>query len=222
MERSCQHIYACRQVPYLKKKGYKVISMDLRGFGRSQYYNKPDKPAEYTYERWAKDLGVILQWYDLQHVTLVGYSLGGAVAMRYMSGPHPRVENLVLVSAAGPNMHEEVPPPNDMRLAATRMGLGMFADMIGDFDGSDATFHKFIHLMLPAVKGFDLRDGTNEVEWIKNMFESASHPALIGGLNEMREKDITQGVRTISTPTRICYGLFDPFVLFAWANICTA
>ncbi|MGZ4903073.1 MAG: alpha/beta fold hydrolase [Halobacteriota archaeon] len=214
------HIDACRQVPYLKKKSYKVISMDLRGFGRSQYY-KPDKPAEYTYERWAKDLGVILQWYDLQHVTLVGYSLGGAVAMRYMSAPTPAYKPRARLCGR-PNMHEELPRPNDMRLAATRMGLGMFADMIGDFDGSDAAFHKFIHLMLPAVKGFDLRDGTNEVEWIKNMFESASHPALIGGLNEMREKDITQGVRTISTPTRICYGLFDPFVLFAWANICTA
>ncbi len=205
------------QVPYLKKKGYRVVAIDLRGFGDSWNPNQPQKAEEYTYETWANDLGTVLEKLDLHDVTLAGYSMGGAVAMQYMSGPHPRVEKLVLVSATGPNMQEDLPPPDDSRLKATCWGFEAFTVLIRDFEsvGSDKAFEKFTLLTFPTIQGVDLIGGTNDVQWIRDMFESASHQALVGGLTEMRNRDLTQGVSTISTPTIICHGLFDPFVPFA-------
>jgi len=88
------------QIPYLKNHGYHVVSIDLRGFGDSK-----NMPASYTYDTWANDLGKAIDKFERSDVTLVGYSLGGAIAMHYMaSHDNPPVTRLALVAAAGPYM----------------------------------------------------------------------------------------------------------------------
>lgn len=57
------------QVPSLKNNGYKVVAIDLRGFGSSKMV-----PGAYTYDVWANDLGVALDELHLQHVTLAGFT----------------------------------------------------------------------------------------------------------------------------------------------------
>jgi pimeloyl-ACP methyl ester carboxylesterase len=86
------------QIPYLTEHGYKAVAVDLRGFGNS------DKPvAVYDYDTWANDIGKVLEALDLQNVTLVGYSIGGAISMYYAATrSDPHVEKLALVAAAGP------------------------------------------------------------------------------------------------------------------------
>jgi len=60
------------QVPILRDAGYRVISYDRRGFGRS------DKPADgYEYDTLAADLAAVIEERDLKDVTLVGFSMGG-------------------------------------------------------------------------------------------------------------------------------------------------
>ncbi|MGA7075843.1 MAG: alpha/beta hydrolase, partial [Halobacteriota archaeon] len=212
------------QVPYLKQNGYEVVSIDLRGFGSSQYY-KFGKAAEYTYERWAKDLGLILQAYDLQQVTLVGYSMGGAVAMQYMLDSNWRVDKLVLIAATGPNMQETgLPfPPDDARLAATCVGLNTFAELIKKIDqvgsdqavkAADDAFEAFLRLTFPTIYLMDFADGIDGVKWLRKMFDSCSREALVGGLKQMHDVKIPLRVGTINTPTRICHGILDPFVPF--------
>ncbi|HBM59354.1 MAG TPA: alpha/beta hydrolase, partial [Citreicella sp.] len=60
------------QVAALQDAGYRVISYDRRGFGRS------DKPQSgYDYDTLAADLAGLLEDLDLRDVTLVGFSMGG-------------------------------------------------------------------------------------------------------------------------------------------------
>jgi non-heme chloroperoxidase len=60
------------QVPVLRDAGYRVITYDRRGFGRS------DKPRSgYTYDTLAEDLHTLLGALDVQDATLVGFSMGG-------------------------------------------------------------------------------------------------------------------------------------------------
>lgn len=200
------------QVPYLTEHGYQVVALDLRGFGRSQP-DKPDNQANYTYEQWADDLRTVISELNLKHVTLAGYSLGGAVVMRYMSDPHPCVEKLALIAATGPNMQANLPFPDNIRLQMTCSGLDIFADLIKYF-GKEVAFDHFMNFAFPTILDTDFIDRTNLVQWIKDMFDSASHQALIGGCKEIRTRNITQGVSTICTPTRICHGIPDPFVPF--------
>ncbi|MGZ4848611.1 MAG: alpha/beta fold hydrolase [Halobacteriota archaeon] len=109
-----------------KTTGFEVVTTDLVGFGKSQY--PPGAPAkEYTYERWAKDLNRIIQHYQLQDVSLVGYSMGGAVVVVHMMNYSGSVDRFVLIDAARPHIpHEEkkrLPLPDQANLDLTLVGI---------------------------------------------------------------------------------------------------
>jgi len=86
------------QFTELPKHGYRCIGIDLRGFGDS------DKPWDgYNYNSMADDVKAVLDTLNLQNVTLVGFSMGGAIAIHYIArhqGSH--ISKLVLLGAAAP------------------------------------------------------------------------------------------------------------------------
>jgi non-heme chloroperoxidase len=69
-----------KQVPALLAAGYRVITYDRRGFGKSS------QPATgYDYDTFAADLAVLLEHLDLRDATLVGHSMGTGEVTRYLS-----------------------------------------------------------------------------------------------------------------------------------------
>lgn len=61
----------------MQQAGYRVISYDRRGFGRS------DKPKSgFTYDTFTEDLHTVLGALDLDDATLVGFSMGGGEVAR--------------------------------------------------------------------------------------------------------------------------------------------
>lgn len=69
----------------LKNAGYRVVTYDRRGFGRS------DKPLTgCTYDTLTDDLHTLLEELDLNDVTLVGFSMGGGEVARYFRRANPR------------------------------------------------------------------------------------------------------------------------------------
>lgn len=88
------------QFNVLPSLGYRCIGVDIRGFGKS------DKPYEgYNYDRLSDDIRCVVEALKLHDFTLVGHSVGGAIATRYM-GRHNGygVSKLVLVGAAAPSL----------------------------------------------------------------------------------------------------------------------
>jgi pimeloyl-ACP methyl ester carboxylesterase len=83
-------------IPELARHG-RVIALDLPGFGRS---GKPRRA--YTAAFLARALDGFLGAIGVEHVRLVGHSLGGAVAARYALDYPGRVERLALIGAAVP------------------------------------------------------------------------------------------------------------------------
>ena len=78
--------------------GFRVVAPDLRGFGAS------DSPAfGYGYDQMAGDLYNIVASLNLSSFALAGFSMGGAVALRYMRlyGGYG-VKKLILFAAAAP------------------------------------------------------------------------------------------------------------------------
>src|SRR4030081_1557155 len=75
---------------------FTVIAPDLLGHGKS------DKPrADYSVAAYANGMRDLLSVLDIDHVTVVGHSLGGGVAMQFAyQFPH-LVERLILVAAGG-------------------------------------------------------------------------------------------------------------------------
>jgi len=69
-----------KQTASLLTAGYRVITYDRRGFGKS---SKPT--IGYDYDTFAADLDVILTSLDLSDVMLVGFSMGTGEVARYLS-----------------------------------------------------------------------------------------------------------------------------------------
>lgn len=86
------------QVPVLHAAGYRVITYDRRGFGRS------DKPLTgYSYECLTEDLRNLIKSLDLRDITLVGSSMGGGEIARYLSTyGADRVHSVVFASSVTP------------------------------------------------------------------------------------------------------------------------
>ncbi len=68
-----------RQERALLAAGYRVISYDRRGFGRSS-----QPTTGYDYDTFAADLNVLLEHLDLHDVILCGFSMGTGEVTRYL------------------------------------------------------------------------------------------------------------------------------------------
>jgi non-heme chloroperoxidase len=67
-----------KQVPALLSAGYRVITYDRRGFGKSS-----QPTTGYNYDTFAQDLRKLLTHLKLKNFTLVGFSMGGGEVARY-------------------------------------------------------------------------------------------------------------------------------------------
>src|SRR6266704_3850372 len=67
-----------KQVPVLLHAGYRVITYDRRGFGKS---SQPS--TGYNYDTFAEDLYKLVTQLDLRDFALVGFSMGGGEVARY-------------------------------------------------------------------------------------------------------------------------------------------
>ena len=68
-----------KQVPTLLSAGYRVITYDRRGFGKSS-----QPTTGYNYDTFAQDLHNLIKHLKLHNITLVGFSMGGGEVARYL------------------------------------------------------------------------------------------------------------------------------------------
>lgn len=84
------------QVQELLRRGYRPVAFDPRGGGFSAA-----EVGDYSYSQMAKDILHIVNTLRLHQFVLVGFSTGGAVALRYMNQCGGQgVKKLVLLAAA--------------------------------------------------------------------------------------------------------------------------
>ena len=75
---------------------YRIISIDLPGFGFSDTPNEP-----WTVNDYSEFLGEIIKYFTDERVILLGHSFGGRVAIKFCSTHPLSVEKIVLVDSAG-------------------------------------------------------------------------------------------------------------------------
>lgn len=101
-----------RDLPDTLMKKYRVVTYDLRGHGRSWV---PD--SGYSYRDHLNDLKWLLTELGLSQVTVLGHSLGGAVAIKYALNAPANVEALVLLAPHVVGYTDYVNWPNVYRTA---------------------------------------------------------------------------------------------------------
>ncbi|MGH3242592.1 MAG: alpha/beta fold hydrolase [Spirillospora sp.] len=87
-----------RQSRELIDAGFRVITYDRRGFGRSSKVG-----TGYDYDTFAADLNTLLETLDLRDVILVGFSMGTGELARYVKNHgHERVAKLAFLASLEP------------------------------------------------------------------------------------------------------------------------
>ena len=87
-----------KQVPALLNAGFRVITYDRRGFGKSS-----QPTAGYNYDTFAEDLHKLIRHLKLQDFTLVGFSMGGGEIARYLGKYGSKgVSKAVIISGVPP------------------------------------------------------------------------------------------------------------------------
>lgn len=185
------------QIGRLCSQGYRVVALDLRGFGES------DIPAfGYSYNHMATDLYNVVCSLSLKDFTLVGFSMGGAVALRYMNlYKEQGVKRLILLSAAAPCWTQRPGFPYGVTRA--------FADGLIRQASVDraALAHTFSYEQLFACPQSDCIKG-----WFQDIALSASGIGTIQAAVSLRDEDGRRDLGAVHVPTVVIHGGKDKIV----------
>ena len=188
----------------LINKNFRAIGITLRGFGKS------DKPYEaYNYDVHAADIKKVLKTLDVEDAVLVGFSMGGAIAIRYVSNyKSARVSKLVLAGAAAPiwTQREDF-PYNLPKTAVDDLIKQNFADrpkLLSDF------------AKIFSATETSLNEGIGI--WLNGIGLSASSYAMAQCLVALRDTDLRADLANITIPTLILHGKNDKICSFDLAG----
>lgn len=125
---------------------YRVISYDLEGHGLS-----PTRPSLTTLESYVEDLRDLLNVKDVRRATIIGWSLGGLIAMLFAEQNISLVEKLVLLGP-GPNPFPSAAAKMFLERAAAAREHGMEASGIAKAVAKAATSPQIDEVKLSAVR----------------------------------------------------------------------
>jgi pimeloyl-ACP methyl ester carboxylesterase len=179
----------------LIEKKYRVIGITLRGFGKS------DKPyGEYNYDIHALDIKRILNKLEITDAVLVGFSMGGAISIRFVSsdsGAH--VSKLVLVGAAAPIWTQRKNFPYNLPKSAVN-------DLIEqNYTDRPKLLSDFAKIF--SATETSLNEGISS--WLNGICLSASSYATAQCLIALRDTDLRSDMAKIKIPTVIMHGKKD-------------
>src|SRR3954447_2259768 len=78
-------------------RDHRVVTLDLRGHGESE---GPEDPSRYSLDRFAADLGNVLDALGIDSCRLLGHSMGGMIVRRFVLASPTRVDALVLMDTS--------------------------------------------------------------------------------------------------------------------------
>ncbi len=192
----------------LHNNGYRCIGIDLRGFGRS------DKPwAEYDYDVFADDIKQVLIALKLQGVTLVGFSMGGAIVMHYISKYFSElVSKVVFMGAAAPCFTKRADYPYGLEKSACDE---LISQSRRDRPKMAADFGKIF---------FRREDSQSQemARWLFSINMQASPYATIKCLETLRDADLRNDMQVVNQrnlPVAIFHGADDKICPFDFAKL---
>ncbi len=190
------------QAFHLASNGFRVITHDRRGHGRSsQPWDGNDM------DHYADDLAQLVQHLDLRNVSLFGFSTGGGEVARYV-GRHGtgRVARLGLISAVPPLMLRTQANPDGLPLDVFD---GLRAASIADRSKlyRDVASGPFFGFNRP---GSVPSQGMIDSFWMQGVM--AGHKNTYDCIAAFSATDFTEDLRRFDKPTLIVHGSDDQVV----------
>lgn len=179
--------------------GHRVLALDALGFGCSERVVAP----VYSLKRQARVVKEFLDLQGIARVSLIGHSLGGALAAQFTYDFPERVHKLVLVAAAVYMQIPEVPPL--LRLVPRSVPRGLM--------GLYAMLPHAVELGLATAYGDARRIDRDSIDFRGRPFRiRGAVDALLAMIGSPRETDLPAAVTEIKQPTLVIWGERDHLV----------
>lgn len=199
------HGWACsvysfrRNLAELAAAGFRVLTADLKGHGLS---DKPTAPGEYDPEALSAHVLEILDALDVGRATLVGHSMGGALALDVAMREPERVCRLALFSSVGLG---EAGLIGALRLLTPRALGALYPHVVRRW---------MVPLVLRAAYGrrggFSPRDV--DEYWAPTQFPEAVYAARAEAHEFVWSPVPAERLRTLACPALVVFGTRDRFV----------
>jgi non-heme chloroperoxidase len=189
------------QLDDLVNAGLRVIKYDRRGFGKS---GKPWGP--YDYDTLTEDLNAIMEQLDLRDAVLVGFSMGGGEAVRYISRyGTARVSKLVLISAVTPYLAKSSDNPDGV-------DESVFAEMMTEMKEDRIKFLDDFGKKFFGVTMVNHPVSTPLLEYYRMLASVAAPRATQQCALAFAQTDFRRDIEAINVPTLIIHGDEDKTV----------
>ena len=200
-----------KQVPVLLDAGYRVITYDRRGFGKSS-----QPTTGYNYDAFAEDLHELISHLKLHDFCLVGFSMGGGEVARYLGKYGSKgASKAVIISGVPPYLLKTADNPEgvdgsvfagiEKAVAADRYAF--FTEFFKNFYNTDVFLGKRVSEQV--VQG----------SW--NVAASASATASLACVPTWHE-DFREDLARIDVPTLVIQGDADRILPIAATGLRTA
>ena len=200
-----------KQVPVLLDAGYRVITYDRRGFGKSS-----QPTTGYNYDTFAEDLHNLLAKLKLRDFTLVGFSMGGGEVARYIGKYGSKgVSKAVIISGVPPYLLKAADNPEGVD-ACVFAGIekAVVADRYAFFTSFFQNFYNTDLLL-----GKRVSKETVQASW--NIAAGASATASLACVPTWHE-DFRQDLARIDVPTLVIQGEADRILPITASGLRTA
>jgi non-heme chloroperoxidase len=181
------------QMAALSEQGFRCVAYDRRGHGRSS-----DPGRGYDFDTLADDLAAVLEALDLHDVTLVGFSMGGAEIIRYVTRHGTaRVGRLVSIAPTTPLMMRRPDNPQGFDEA-------VLEDLHRAFE------QDFPQWVEENARPFVLPETSQAtIEWVKSMALKTSLKAVIDCHRMLVREDFRAELKAIDLPVLVIQGDAD-------------
>jgi non-heme chloroperoxidase len=181
------------QMMALVEQGFRCIAYDRRGHGRSS-----DPGRGYDFDTLADDLAAVLDALDLHDVTLVGFSMGGAEIVRYVTRHGTaRIGRLVSIAPTTPLVMRRPDNPQGFDEA-------VLEDLHRAFE------QDFPQWVEENARPFVLPETSQAtLEWVKGMALQTSLKAVIDCHRMLVREDFREELRAIDLPVLVIQGDAD-------------
>jgi pimeloyl-ACP methyl ester carboxylesterase len=183
---------------------FRVIGITLRGFGQS---SKPY--GLYDYDVHARDIKKVLDRLDIKKAVLGGFSMGGPIAIRYISlykGAH--ITKLALFGAAAPIWTQRKDFPYNLPVKAVDALIKL------NFKDRPKLLSDFAKIFSATPTSLNKGIGS----WLNGICLSASSYATAKCLIALRDTDLRKDLAKIKVPTLIMHGKLDKICSFDLAE----
>ena len=174
---------------------YTVITVDHRGYGKSETDENPG-----TVEQYADDALAVMDELGIEAAAIGGMSMGGPIVLTMHQKAPERFSQVILIDTIA-----SAPSP---------MEKGIWDGTVTQLQ--DKGLEGVIPFLMPQMLTGETRQNEpDQPEYLTTVMQGATLEAAIGGAKALRDRpDLTGELDKIEVPTLVLVGLADPVYAF--------